>query len=53
MLTETEFLTIKQLIKNYNDSLTKQERENIEKNRKETEKHQALLDGIEFDEEEL
>ena len=40
---QTEFLTAKQLIENYNNSLSRQERENIERIRKETEKHVALL----------
>ena len=44
MITKTQFLTIKELIKTYTDSLTKQERENIDKLRTETERHQALLD---------
>ena len=52
MLDTTIFLTAQELINNYNNSLNKQERENIERIRKETEIYLARFNDDDLDEEE-
>jgi hypothetical protein len=49
MITPTEFKTVRELIENYKASLTKQDKENIQKLRMEAERHQALQDGLVFE----
>ena len=49
MITPTEFKTVRELIENYKSTLTKQDKENIQKLRQEAERSQALQDGLAFE----